>query len=340
MISQAGHNVHAVGVGHKLVNGQPTKTLCVRVYVVSKLPKGLIPPRYLISKEIEGIPTDIIASPPAFLLNTAVKKVARKKKRGTSAKLALAQDVDAIFDAASARGGEPQQQRRRPVMPGVSVGHFMVTAGTIACFCRRRNPGSDDAVFLLSNNHVLADTDRAVPGDDLFQPGPADADELSGTDSDHIADLEQAVPLQFGGVDDNHVDAAIGRLTPATAFEPAIPRIGRITGSSQAEVGLKVAKFGRTTGLTEGVVDDVHYDALVGMSPSEPNIIARFHGQIRVIASQAGQVFGLGGDSGSLVVRKDTNSAVGLYFAGPESGVYGIANPVEDVLNVLQLEII
>src|SRR5687768_3026352 len=75
LIANAGKNVHAVGIGHKVVDGATAKERCVRVYVVQKIAESLLPPIYRIPKEINGVPTDVIEAPPAFL--TAKKK---KKK--------------------------------------------------------------------------------------------------------------------------------------------------------------------------------------------------------------------------------------------------------------------
>lgn len=50
------------------------------------------------------------------------------------------------------------QKRNRPLRVGGSVGHFKITAGTLGCFVRARIGG---ALHLLSNNHVLADENRA-----------------------------------------------------------------------------------------------------------------------------------------------------------------------------------
>lgn len=48
----------------------------------------------------------------------------------------------------------------RPQPCGVSIGHHAITAGTLGCLVRRAN--DEDGVYILSNNHVLADCDRAV----------------------------------------------------------------------------------------------------------------------------------------------------------------------------------
>ena len=52
------------------------------------------------------------------------------------------------------------QERHRPIKPGISVGHFRITAGTIGCIVERGTK-----TFVLSNNHVLADENAGKPGD-------------------------------------------------------------------------------------------------------------------------------------------------------------------------------
>ena len=56
-------NVHAVGVGRKIVNGKLTRQRCVRIYVLVKLPKALLTKKLTIPKDFDGIPVDIIESP-------------------------------------------------------------------------------------------------------------------------------------------------------------------------------------------------------------------------------------------------------------------------------------
>jgi hypothetical protein len=75
------------------------------------------------------------------------------------------------------------------------------------------------------------------------------------------------------------------------------------------------------------------------MSHEDPSIQAVFNGQIRIEPVSPFQAIGLGGDSGSLVVDGGSQAAVGLYFAGPPGGEYGIANPIADVLRELEIAI-
>jgi hypothetical protein len=322
-IGNAGHNVHAVGIGRKVVGGKPTKQLAVRVYVVQKIADSLVPPIYRIPESVDGVPTDVIESAPAFVFPKAVRQV-RQPRRPPAPPRAGACSTN-------------RMKRQRPVVAGVSAGHYKITAGTIAYFCRSTRPGDDPGrVFVLSNNHVFANVNQGKAGDDLYQPGTADG----GTPASHIAELARWVEIKLGGRLANRVDASIGGLLPSIAHTLTICSIGAVKGTAQAVDGMKVRKHGRTTGYTEGEVTDDSYDALVGMDHEDPNVVALFEDQMRVQRIEPYSAIGLGGDSGSLVVRKQDAAAVGLYFAGPSSGVYGVANHIRDVLKELEIQLL
>ena len=332
-IASADKNVHAIGIGRKLVNGKPTGDLCIRVYVVQKLAPSLIPPIFRIPAMIAGISTDVIQSPPAFAY---AKKVAAKPtkaaKPAKKAKPAVAAPVAAAAGSCSVN----RRLEQRPVVAGISAGHFQITAGTIGCFCRSTRPADNPAeVYLLSNNHVFANVNQATVGDDIYQPGPADG----GTSVQSVARLARFVPLELGGVRINHVDATIARLVNGIAHTSQICMIGAVAGVAVGTQGTAVKKHGRTSGFTEGVITDESYDALVGMDHSNPSVVAKFEDQIRIELVAPYSAFGLGGDSGSLVVN-GSNQAVGLYFAGPPGGFYGIASPIAEVLSALEIAIL
>jgi len=184
---------------------------------------------------------------------------------------------------------------------------------------------------VLSNNHVFAHVNQAQPGDDLYQPGPADG----GTAANHFAELTRYVTIQLNG-NANRVDAAIGELIVNANRTREICTIGRLAGTGQATEGMLVCKHGRTTGYTEGTISDESYDAEVDMGTAG---YALFKDQMRIEANP-GTAFALGGDSGSLIVETATKRAVGLFFAGPDSGEYGLANPLAQVLTELEIELI
>jgi hypothetical protein len=317
VVAKAGQSVHAVGVGKKVAGGEATADWCVRLYVVQKLAPSLLPPRDQLPPAIDGIPTDVIESPPAFL-------TARKRAHASSAPAVPA-------------CSQQRKARQRPVVAGISTAHYQVTAGTLAYFCRSVRHGDDPTrVHALSNNHVFALINQAQLGDPLYQPGPADG----GKDEDHFANLHRFRKIQLGGLEPNRVDAAIGELLPAVDYREEVCSIGKIAGTEQAVEDLAVRKHGRTTGYTEGTVTDPSYDALIGMDHSDPSVVALFEGQMRIETVAPYPSFALPGDSGSLVVKKETATAVGLYFAGPPNGFYGVANHIHDVLNQLEIQLL
>jgi hypothetical protein len=197
--------------------------------------------------------------------------------------------------------------RVRPLQIGVSIGEVDVMAGTLGCFVR-----AGGGARILSNNHVLANEDRARPGAAVVQPGVADG----GRDpADRIGVLFRAVALSTTAA--NHVDWAIAGL-------------GDLSGAVLApEEAGRVAKLGRTTGLTRGSVTAFELD---GLTVQYDRGALRFDGQVEVHADSG--PFSQGGDSGSLIVAEDSRDAVALLFAGNEQGVT-YANPMAAVLDAL-----
>lgn len=240
----------------------------------------------------------------------------------------------------------------RPAPGGVSIAHEKVTAGTLGCLVSKN--GQD---FILSNNHVLANSGDAQLGDVILQPGPADG----GTLADAIATLENFVPINFGagipfcpfanGIvsvlnwlamcvgsrhrflaiqDDpepNLVDAAIARPLISSFVERQILEIGEPQGIGEGTLGLKIRKSGRTTGLTSGEITQI--DATVKVSYGI--------GKTAIFVDQlvAGEM-SAGGDSGSAVLDED-NRVVGLLFAGSETTT--VMNRIQNVMDALGVDI-
>jgi hypothetical protein len=323
-ISGASRNVHAVGIGRRIVAGKPTDEACVRLYVVQKLPTALLPPRDLLPEEVDGVPVDVIAAPRAYLLGT---RRATRRSRGTSNRATVA-----------AANIDPRS-RQRPMMPGISIAHFDVTTGTLGAFCKKKGDASGTHVYVLSNNHVLANLNRALARDDVYQPGPLD----NGTVNDAVADVDTFVPIALGASTSNRVDCALALLRSGVPFDPAIASIGPLgqQKTAQPSENLPVRKHGRTTGLTRGIIDDASYTTIVGLDHQDPSVVGRFRDQLRVIGGPDDPIVAGWGDSGALLVT-DTSpaSAVGLYFAGPEDGSYGLANPIDEVTSALGIELL
>jgi len=104
----------------------------------------------------------------------------------------------------------------------------------------------------------------------------------------------------------NTIDAAIAKPLSVADITNTINGIGKPTGSRWPALGDYIIKSGRTTGVTEGTVDQVDVTVTVQYGTLK---LAIFEDQfISTIHSD-------GGDSGSAILDKD-KKVVGLLFAG------------------------
>jgi hypothetical protein len=94
--------------------------------------------------------------------------------------------------------------KQRPAALGFSVGHPAITAGTLGA----RVVDGTGTVYILSNNHVLANSNAASPGDATLQPGTYDG----GTAADQIGALAAFRAIVFSSTASNTMDAAIAAV--------------------------------------------------------------------------------------------------------------------------------
>jgi hypothetical protein len=226
--------------------------------------------------------------------------------------------------------------RQRPAPLGYSVGHPAITAGTIGA----RVVDAAGNVYILSNNHVLANSNGAAVGDATYQPGPYDG----GTAADQIGTLAAFRPIDFSLTGQNPMDAAIARVAPADlgtatptddgygAPNPVIFGDANGDGAFDDEaalLGLAVQKYGRTTRLTHGSITAINATVQVCYASFFGFCIQSAYFVDQLIVEPG--AFSGGGDSGSLIVTDDANHhPVALLFAG--STTQTIANRIDLVL--------
>lgn len=235
---------------------------------------------------------------------------------------------------------EPYSNRSkfRPAPAGVSVGHFRITAGTIGGWARG-NGSRANRLLMVSNNHVLADSNRGTYGDSIIQPGRADR----GVNTrDRIAILERFVKINFGSSSINYVDCATGWCWPSRIRRDYVyhsgstPRFFKV-GSTilQPRVNMVVGKTGRTTNLTQGLIRAVGVSINVNFGSAG---IAHFRDQFSVRSTGSG-TFSAGGDSGSFVwAWRSGLPPVGLLFAG--GGGTTFCNRMSRVVSALGITLI
>jgi hypothetical protein len=270
---------------------------------------------------------------PSTVTVSAVSQ-ADKTKSGSSSVLIVASNSN-------------QQAQNIPIKLGTSGGNAKDSSvqGTLT-FCCSGTLGAlvqrNGTFYILSNNHVLARSDSASIGDAITQPGLIDAN-CSATGTTTVGNLSQFVNLETAGA---NVDAALaqivtgtvdttgsilslGATATGTVADPGPPHAGN---GIVASVGEKVAKSGRTTGLTCSTVSSISLATSVSYQQG-CNTGSTFSVNYTNQISVAGGSFSASGDSGSLIVDQTTADPVALLYGGSDADTVG--NPVADVLAAL-----
>jgi hypothetical protein len=293
------NNVVGVGIGEKISDGKNTGILAVKFLVRVKYAPNEVSKKQQLPKTVNGMPTDV-------------------EQVGTFRRL-----------AAAAPAPMPNPKARiRPAQPGCSVGfkdpnNQFKMAGTFGALVKNAQ-----GTYVLSNNHVLADESQLPLGSPIFQPGLLDG---GNPNTDKIATLTKFIPFQANAM--NKVDCAIAKAVKLNLVSNSILFIGPPKGVSAAAVDMIVHKFGRTTSYRVGRVTSVYTDVTVQYETG----LFKFSGQI-IIQGLNGQPFSAAGDSGSLILERATNKAVGLLFAG--SSTHTIGNHIRDVLAALNVSLV
>lgn len=326
-------NVVGLATGTKIKNGKDTGEKCITVFVEKKKPiselkiKDIIPET--IETKTEGLPTDIIELGKLKALDTPEELEIRKKKL-------------------------------RPCPMGVSISHYLVSAGTAGTIIEKNG-----SKYILSNAHILANSGDAEIGDKCYQPGIYD-----GTDNPDnvIGTLSEYVPISFEtwkswvclilhklckligcknveeitisskelkkltGFDNNVVDVALAKPISEDMVSNNILGIGEPTGYADAKILDKITKSGRTTGVTNGTV--FYTDGIVRIEYGGGRH-AVFEDQI------ISNMKILGGDSGSIALNID-KKIIGICFAGGEGSIISgvkvnisVINKISNVRNLL-----
>ncbi len=224
--------------------------------------------------------------------------------------------------------------------------------GTLGALVQDQNKD----LYILSNNHVLAESDQARAGDTIVQPALIDLN-CNPQAGRPVGSLRYVVPLESART---NVDAALAAATPAVdpgggilqlgspangQLSPAAPAAGsgEVLTASQLNQ-LRVVKSGRTTGLTCSTVNtidlSVQVDYYYDCAETRPSYTKTYTNQIGI----PGAGFADSGDSGALVLDSSNAQPVGLFFAsgggaGNDSdNGFSVANPIQDVLAELSRE--
>ncbi|MEH2460467.1 hypothetical protein [Nostoc sp.] len=227
---------------------------------------------------------------------------------------------------------------KRPLSIGLSISRtHSISAGTLGCFVQKR--GQAD-LLILSCNHVLANINDAQIGDPIIQPAVVD-DGKSETEC--IANLYEFIQLRED--QPNLADAAIAKINAHIEIERLCPFYeNNLLQPFWQKEGFEeirhsvVAKFGRSTELTFGIINAFEMERKVPYINNGNPITVTFP-NLTAIKGLDNKPFSKGGDSGSIIVNIE-GEPIGLLFAGTEGDKpISYANPIELVCQELNIEL-
>jgi hypothetical protein len=304
--------VGGVDISEKLTHGKPTGELSIVVYVGKKKPKSQLTPEETIPAQIEGIPTDV--QEEKIVLQPSYQAVLEAEPQVDGTKYP------------TLKGGISMGPCRSVFLqpPDVPAPGNYIFTGTLGAIVKDRATG---AKMALTNFHVACVDSTWAVGNTMAQPSRVDG----GTcPADRFGTLTRATLSE-------NVDGAVVTLDQGKANDCSIEGIGGVKGHTAAVLGSAVRKRGRTTELTHGTVDST--DVTLSIDYGDGLGLRTLKHQIRIKPDLAKNAkFSDHGDSGSVVVDAN-NKVIGLLFGGTNSGSATFANPIQKVLDELQVDL-
>ena len=212
-------------------------------------------------------------------------------------------------------------------------------SGTLGALMRDEENGH---LYALSNNHVFGDCNHMPIGMPIMSPSNKDAGPQLPAPREiarflRMHELRSGNPFLVRAV---NVDAALGEVTDEDVVSSwqGNEHDGYDTPTTIVEPypGMRVKKFGRTTGLTKGTIRTFVRDPMAVPYQSTHFWATVWFRHVWAVAADEGEMFAAAGDSGSLVVTEDGAAAVGLIFAASPNGVFGWISPLTDVVAKLK----
>jgi len=205
----------------------------------------------------------------------------------------------------------PSRDRKsyRPLIGGCQIQSSTGSGvGTLGCFAKRND---NDKVVLLTNWHVVVDNPTAIENERVGQPyhngccSCCATGEFAVVDNGLFGNVHDAATALLNGQDADTI--------PEERFVNEILEIGVIAGSEDPLGGETVFKYGRTTGLTRGIV--TNDNTVIGVDFTKKYDQGVIHKPgVTIDGRPAGTKFIDFGDSGSVTVN-ELNQVVVLNWA-------------------------
>jgi len=329
-------HVVAIGDGERTTRGKKTGEKCTVYSVPKKVP-------------IHMLSADMLLPPDGDVVETGVIRALYPSAPGPKPR-GVTKDV--------------YTDRVRPAPGGVSVGHEKISAGTLGCWVNYKG-----RKVMLSNNHVLANSNDAKLGDVILQPGPHDG---GSNPQDEIGYLTDFVKIHFLGEGSDCPLSKAVAFSLNTLWKIPIPRRKKWGGwefrgcetqfqaivphadsnlvdaaiadvLNESDIKDEILNIGKIYGTIEDAFISMPIQKTgrtTGFTTGEiiqTDVVVQIQYGFNQIAVFQGQLMAgpmsAGGDSGSLVVSGD--KAVGLLFAGSDNTT--IFSPIKYVMDELNI---
>lgn len=238
-------NIHAIGIGRKIVGGQPIPdSVALRFFVIQKIPAVMVPNEAAIPSTFEGLPTDVIATTPGRFPTSAPSSC--------NANWTIKESPIQAGDAINALGAGG--------------------LGAIAAFCTRPSLAGQNG--LLTNWHVATRYGRQPAGAVVHPPGAYPKGIIGNVTQSSNPQPHPALPAFH--------DAALVDLLPGLSYSAQHRHFGWIKQPAVLpKIGQLVSKYGPSSCLTQGVVTD--YPFLTAIGKNDATYV--FSDQIRVAST-------------------------------------------------------
>ena len=302
-------NVTSVGIGYKQVGGAPTRQLALQFTVDHKV-------------ALESLETLGSARIPAAI--------------DIGGTLVPTDVIERTYAPAYVQvelvPKDPRKLRAAVLQPGLSIGNLHTTAGTLGALVRDRTSGR---TVMLSNWHVLQGPDAEI-GADVVQPGRHDDNRVQANK------VGRLLRSHLGAAG----DCAIASIANRDIANDVLGLGQAIVAVGDPELGDKVIKSGRTTGVTQGVVVRVEVNTKLDYGTGTMAAIGGFEIGVDETALPSDGEISRGGDSGAAWLAlgprgKTTGVMLGLHFAGDADGTgaeFALACYASSVMTALELE--
>ena len=240
-----------------------------------------------------------------------------------------------------------------PTNPKIAIAHRggwrsgVGRCGSIGCLVRKRGQSE---LLILSNNHILANTNNARESDPIIHLGTIGMTLGSRINSyipfsnshKNIASLKEFVDIKFNKL--NLVDAAIANLNQNDMYIDRIRSLCKLKGFHDDDgQGFfpqldKVYKRGIKTGFTEGKINSVIKEMPMNYT-RDGSKSCKFINVLEIISDKPNEHFSLPGDSGAVIHDRD-GYAVALLLGGISREKLTFAISIKAVLDALDIDLV